>query len=139
MTNIDARGHERADPATRMNMRPMLRTRLRTEAGNVSVLFTVNPGRRTMGDNLYLLERVARDVASAYEQAVFERQRLPRTACRFTGVAALIFGLPCPLAAVVAHLAWALPLRELPTCGSLLPGVSMSVAGTVLLRLGRRV
>jgi len=133
MTSLDARGHAGADRET-----AMLCTYLRSEAGNIAVLFTVNPGRRTTGEDLHLLERVARDVAVAYEHAVLERQALWHTACRFTAVAALIFGIPCLVAAVVAHLAWALPLRELPTRGALLPGMSLSLAGVVLLRLARR-
>jgi len=106
-----------------MNTRALLCAPLRTATGNVGVLVVVNPEHPTTGEDLNLLER----------------QALLRTACRFTGVAALLFGIACVLAAVVAHLAWAVPLRELPTRASLLPGVSMSVAGAFLLRLARRV
>ena len=122
-----------------MNTRALLCAPLRTAAGNVGVLVVVNPEDPTAGEDLNLLERVASEVAAAYEQAMLERQALLRTACRFTAVAALFFGIACVLAAVIAHLAWALPLRELLTRASLLPGASMSVAGAVLLRLARRV
>ena len=106
-----------------MNTRALLCAPLRTATGNVGVLVVVNPEHPTTGEDLNLLER----------------QSLPRTACRFTGVAALLLGMACTLAAVVAHLAWALPLRELPMRASLVPGVSMSVVGALLLRLERRV
>ena len=121
-----------------MHARAMVRTRVRTEGGNVGVLFVVNPGRRTTGKDLDLFERVARQVTSTYEHAMLERQRVSRTACRFMGVAALSFGIACLVAAVVAQLAWALPLRELLTRASVLPGVSLSMAGAFLLFLARR-
>ena len=121
-----------------MSTRAMVRTRFRTEAGNVGVLFVVNPGRRTTGKDLDLFERVARQVTTTYEQAMLERQWISTTVCRFLGIAALLFGIACLVAAVVAQLAWALPLRELPAHASVLPGVSLSMAGAFLLFLARR-
>ena len=86
-----------------MHARAMVRTRVRTEGGNVGVLFVVNPGRRTTGNDLDLFERVVRQVTSTYEHAMLERQRVSRTACRFMGVAALFFGIACLVATVVAQ------------------------------------
>jgi hypothetical protein len=54
---------------------------------------------------------------------------------RLVGFALLLAGVACALVAFVAHLAWAPPLTELPSRGSLLPGVLFGCPGLILIQV----
>jgi putative ABC transport system ATP-binding protein len=57
---------------------------------------------------------------------------------RLVGFALLLGGVICTVVAVLAHLAWALPISELPRRPALLPGVLFGSAGLVLAAMGSR-
>jgi hypothetical protein len=54
------------------------------------------------------------------------------------GLAFIVLGIGLALAAVVAHLAWALPLRELPLRSGMVDGEVLLAIGVALVLLGRR-
>jgi hypothetical protein len=53
------------------------------------------------------------------------------------GIVLVGLGLGLALAATVAHLAWALPLRELPLRPGMIDGEILTVLGVVLMLFGR--
>jgi hypothetical protein len=61
-----------------------------------------------------------------------------RTACQVIGAAFAALGLGLGLAAVIAHLAWALPLAELPAHPRALPAIVSTLVGVGLLLIGWR-
>jgi hypothetical protein len=53
------------------------------------------------------------------------------------GLVLIVVGLGVALAAGVAHLAWALPLRDLPLRPGMVDGEVLAAAGAALVLLGR--
>jgi len=73
---------------------------------------------------------------------VYERKRiddlLERQLRRFAGLVLLVLGIVCGAGAVLAHLAWALPLGELAARPALQAAAVATATGTALVGLGRR-
>jgi GAF domain-containing protein len=116
---------------------------LRTRAGNIGVLEVINPvgGRFDAGD-LAFLEALAADVAVACEKArLYDRLRgetlALRQICRVAGLGLAAVGLVFAAGAVYAHLARALPLRELAARPAMQTGALLVAAGITLARVAR--
>src|SRR5262249_45190881 len=111
--------------------------------GNVGVIEVVNPAAHALtAEDLEFLEALGNDIAVAHEKALlYERLRGEvvglRQVCRFAGVGLLIAGVLLSLGAVAGHLAWALPLRELPTRPGMLAGLVALVVGAALIGVAR--
>jgi GAF domain-containing protein len=139
----DPRFYAGVDRATGTTTRALLCAPLRTRTGTIGVLEVVNPlaGAFAPGD-LEFLEALAADVAVACEKArLYERLRgetvALRRVCRLAGVVLAGVGVALAAGTALAHLAWALPLRELPGRPGTLAGVLLAVAGIALARVAR--
>jgi GAF domain-containing protein len=137
----DARFYSGIDRATGATTRAILCAPLRTRMGNIGVLEVINPVAGSFEpDDLTFLEALAADIATACEKArLYEQLRREtvslRQVCRAGGFGLAVIGLLFIVAAVYAHLAWALPLRELPSRPALLMGVVLVAWGLVLARI----
>jgi hypothetical protein len=110
---------------------------IRTSTGDIGEVQIGNPVERrfTSGD-LLLLEVVAGQVAVAYERTLREahaRREASIALCAMVGWALVFVGFLCGLAATSAHLAWALPLSELPSRPSMLPALLFTLGGGLLI------
>ena len=139
----DQRFYPGVDQVTEMKTRSLLCAPLRTEWGNVGVIEVVNPppGSVTTED-LRFLEVLASDIAVAHEKVLLnERLRSEvvslRQAFMFVGAGVALVGVVLGAGAMIGHLAWALPLSELPTRPGVLFGVFCLLAGGTLLAVGR--
>lgn len=138
----DPRFYTGVDEATRMTTRAILCAPLRSRSGNLGVIEVVNPAANALtADDLEFLDALAADIAVAHEKAMlYGRLRGEvtslRQVLRLTGIALLGLGALVGVGSLVGHLAWALPLSELPTRPGILGGVVSVVVGTVLIRLG---
>lgn len=139
----DSHFYPGVDAATGTTTRSMLAAPLRTSNGTIGVIEVINPRNPGEGD-LALLEALGSDVAVAHEKAALyaalraEVMGLRRLA-RLSGVALGAIGGGLAGAAVVAHMARALPLRELIGEPGLLLGVLVGLAGVLLALAVRRV
>src|SRR5262249_33733220 len=116
---------------------------LRTRSGPIGVLEVVDPRQdRFSGDDEDLLRALADVAAAAYEQARFPQRVGAASAFRTVGVVTgfglLALGLLSLLGALYVHLAWAIPLSELPARPGSWSGFFAALAGGALLRLCRR-
>jgi GAF domain-containing protein len=138
----DTRFYTGVDQATQMTTRALLCAPLRSRSGNIGVLEVVNPATTALSaDDLEFLDALAADIAMAHEKAMlYDRLRGEVTSLRqllrFAGVAVLSLGAVVGLGSLFGHLAWALPLSELPTRPGVLGGAALIVVGSVLIRLG---
>ena len=137
----DPRFYADVDRQTTMTTRRLLCSPLRTAAGIIGVIEIVNPSRPLAPDDTVFLEALAADVALAHERvALAEQLRDEVTALRrattLVGTGLVVLGLVVAGGATLAHLAWALPLRELVFRPGIWFGVGAVGAGLVLLRLG---
>jgi GAF domain-containing protein len=138
----DARFYTGVDQATQMTTRALLCAPLRSRSGNIGVLEVVNPATTALtADDLEFLDALAADIAIAHEKAMlYDRLRGEvtslRQVLRLAGVTLLGLGALVGAGSLVGHLAWALPLSELPTRPGIVGGVVSIVVGTVLVRLG---
>jgi GAF domain-containing protein len=134
----DDRFYKGIDDKTQMTTRSLLCAPLRTRTGNIGVIEVVNPSADclTQGD-LEFLETVAADVAIACEKAqLYQRLRGEivglRQVCRIAGLVLMAAGLLFAIGAVVSHLAWALPLRELASRPAPVLGIVAALGGGLL-------
>ncbi len=138
----DPRFYTGVDQATQMTTRALLCAPLRSRSGNIGVLEVVNPAPTALtADDIEFLDALAADIALAHEKAMlYERLRGEvtslRPVLRIAGVTLLGLGALVGVGSLVGHLAWALPLSELPTRPGIVGGAVSIVAGTVLVRLG---
>lgn len=137
----DPRFFAGVDAATGTTTHVVLCAPLRTSEGTIGVIEVVNPRGRGEGD-LKLLEALGSDVAVAHEKAALYaalRQEVAglRRLARLGGLVLAAIGASLVGAAVLAHLARALPLGELVGEPGVTIGVLVGVAG-VLLTLGVR-
>ncbi len=140
----DARFYVGVDQLTGLSTRAILCAPLRARNDEmIGVLEVVNPTTGPLSaDDLALLETLASDIAVAYEKADLQgrlRQEVIglRQVFRVVGVgvtllAALVIG-----AGVFTHLAWALPLHELPFRPVVWGGVVALLTGIGLTAVGR--
>jgi GAF domain-containing protein len=139
----DPRFFSGIDQQTNMTTRALLCAPLRTRSGNIGVIELVNPAADSLtADALEFLETLAGDVAVACEKALlYESLRGEvdglRRACRTAGFGLIGVGILFVLGALLGHLAWALPLRELPTRPGMLMGVAGMAVGALLLAVAR--
>jgi GAF domain-containing protein len=139
---VDPRFYAGVDQATRMTTRAVLCAPLRSRSGNIGVIEVVNPAPNALTtDDLEFLDALAADIAVAHEKAMlYDRLRGEvtglRQAVRIAGIALLALGALLGMGGVIAHLAWALPLRELPTRPGILGAIVSVVVGVALLGIG---
>ncbi len=138
----DRRFYAGVDRVTQMTTRAILCAPLRSRAGNIGVIEVVNPAPNALtADDLEFLEALAADIAVAREKAMlYQRLRGEvtglRQAVRAAGVGLLALGALLAFGAVIGHMAWALPLSELPTRPGIVGGVVSVTLGVVLIGLG---
>jgi len=139
----DPRFYSGVDQATKMTTRSVLCAPLRSPSGNIGVIEVVNPapGALTQED-VEFLEALAADIAVAHERALlYARLRGEvtnlRQACRRVGAGLALVGLVVGAGGIVGHLAWALPLAELPGRPGVLGGGMAVAVGVFLLAIGR--
>jgi GAF domain-containing protein len=138
----DPRFYAGVDRATQMTTRAILCAPLRSRSGNSGVIEVVNPAASALTtDDLEFLDALAADIAVAYEKAMLYAHLRGevtglRQALRAAGVGLLVLGGLLALGAFVGHMAWALPLRELPTRPGILGGVASGILGAALIALG---
>ena len=139
----DPRFFQGVDQVTQMTTRTVLCAPLRTEAGTIGVLEVVNPppGSVTPGD-LEFLEALAYDIAIAHQKV--EMHELlhgeligVRQVSRFAGMGLIGLGIVMVGGAVLNHLAWAIPLRELIWRPGPWVGLVATLTGLFLIALGR--
>jgi GAF domain-containing protein len=142
-TSKDDRFFDGVDRGTAMQTRSLLCAPLRSRSGNVGVIEVVNPapGLCTPED-LEFLEALAGDVAVAHENAaLYDRLRGEliglRQVCLFAGLALTALGLLVGAGTLMAHLARALPMRELLGRPGLWAGVGSTAAGVALIAVSR--
>jgi GAF domain-containing protein len=138
----DPRFFAGVDRETAITTRSVLCVPLRTAWGTIGVIEVVNPGVAVEDQaDVEFLEALAEDVAVAHEKvALHERLQAEvlglRQACRMAGAALLGLGILCLVVAIVVHLAWALPLAELPGRPGVLLGLLGIGLGGVLFAVG---
>jgi GAF domain-containing protein len=138
----DPRFYRGVDQATQMTTRAVLCAPLRTRSGNIGVIEVVNPNAaRLTADDVEFLDALAADIAVAHERAMLHAQLRGevtglRQAVRVAGMALLALGGLLVVGGVIGHLAWALPLGELPTRPGILGGLTTIGAGIALIALG---
>jgi GAF domain-containing protein len=139
----DTRFYGGVDHLTGMTTHALLCAPLRTSGGNIGVIEVVNPSPGSMTTNdLEFLEALASDISVAHERVLlYERLRGEVASLRqvssLAGLLVLAAGLLAAGAAAVGHLAWALPLRELPTRPGMVTGMIGVLVGALLLAVGR--
>jgi signal transduction protein with GAF and PtsI domain len=139
----DPRFYSGVDQLTNMTTRSVLCAPLRSRSGNIGVVEVINPTRgHFTTDDLEFLAALADDIAVAYEKALLhERLRSEviglRQVCGFAGFGLVGLGLVVGLGATVAHLAHALPLRELPSRPRMWVGGLLLLIGGLLLGVAR--
>jgi GAF domain-containing protein len=139
----DPRFYKGIDDQTRMTTRSLLAAPLRTRSGNIGVIEVVNPAAEYLTQtDLEFLETLGADVAVACEKAqLYDSLRGEvlglRQACRVAGLTLFAGGLLFVIATVIGHLAWALPLRELPTRPGPVLGLVATLGGGVLYSIAR--
>ncbi len=137
-TSQDSRFFAGIDAQTQMTTRALLCAPLRTRTGNIGVIEVVNPAPELLTQSdLDFLETVAADVAVACEKAqLYERLRGEvvglRQVCRVAGVLATAAGAVVAASSAFAHVARALPLRELFTHPPFVLGILGVLGGGVL-------
>ena len=136
----DSRFYPGIDQATGITTRAILCAR--TRIGNIGVVEVINPMRDRFAADLAFFEAIAVDLAVACEKArLYDRLRREtlglRQVCRVAGLALIAVGLVCGVGALYAHVAWALPLGELPTRPAMLTAVLLLVAGAALVGVAR--
>jgi GAF domain-containing protein len=138
----DSRFYAGVDQATQMTTRAVLCAPLRSRSGNIGVLEVVNPASTALTtDDLEFLDALAADIAVAHEKAMLYEQLRGevtglRQMLRVAGTALLGLGALLGIGGLIAHLAWALPLRELPTRPGILGGLASIGLGVALIALG---
>jgi sigma-B regulation protein RsbU (phosphoserine phosphatase) len=139
----DPRFYRGVDASTGMTTRAVLCAPLRTSWGAIGVIEVVNPAPEALtADDLELLEALAGDIAVAHEKVLLgERLRREavglRQVCGIVGGGLVLAGLVSSVVAVVGHLAWALPVRELPARPGMVGGLAGVLVGLVLLAVAR--
>ncbi|MBI3783523.1 MAG: GAF domain-containing protein [Deltaproteobacteria bacterium] len=142
-TTQDPRFYKGIDAQTHMTTRCLLAAPLRTRSGNIGVIEVVNPDPEYLTQaDLEFLETLGADVAVACEKAqLYDSLRGEvlglRQVCRVAGLTLVAGGLLFVIGAVVSHLAWALPLRELPTRPAPVLGLVATLGGGVLYSIAR--
>lgn len=138
----DARFYTGVDQATQMTTRALLCAPLRSRSGNIGVLEVVNPAPTALtADDVEFLDALAADIAVAHEKAMlYERLRGEvtslRQVLRLAGAALIGLGGLVEIGGLIGHLAWALPLSELPTRPGILGGLAAIVLGAAFTGLG---
>jgi len=138
----DRRFYAGVDRATHMTTHALLCAPLRSRSGNIGVLEVVNPAATALTtDDLEFLDALAADIAVAHEKTMlYQRLRGEvtglRQVLRLLGLGLLAVGALLWVGAVVGHLAWALPLSELPTRPGVLGGFVSIAVGTAFIALG---
>jgi GAF domain-containing protein len=139
----DPRFFPGVDQSTGMTTHAVLCAPLRTRSGNIGVIEVINPQQGTFTpEDAEFLEALAGDVAIAYEKALLYADLQAevfglRQACRVVGLVLVGAGLLFGTGTVLGHLAWALPLGELPTRPGMLAAVGALLVGGILVALGR--
>jgi GAF domain-containing protein len=140
--STDPRFYTGVDRATHMTTRALLCAPLRSRSGNIGVIEVVNPAANALTtEDLDFLEALAADIAVAHEKAMLYEQLRGevtglRQAVRTAGIGLLALGAVAAGGALVAHLAWALPLSELPMRPGIVGGVVAVALGIALIALG---
>lgn len=138
----DQRFYAGVDLATHMTTRALLCAPLRSRSGNIGVLEVVNPAATALTtEDLEFLDALAADIAVAHEKAMlYQRLRGEvtglRQVLRMVGIGLLGVGALLWIGGLVRHLAWALPLSELPTRPGILGGLVSLALGAAFIALG---
>ena len=98
--------------------------------------FYAHVDRRTNMETRFV-EALAAEIGGVYERKRLD-DLLGRQLRRFAGLVLLVLGIVCGAGAVLAHLAWALPLGELAARPALQAAAVATATGTALLGLGWR-
>ena len=138
----DPRFYQDVDRKTSLTTRAVLAAPLRTEWGIIGVVEVINPGNPWTHEDQEFLELLASDIATAHEKVALHEQLQGeviglRQTCRLAGVGLGLIGLLSCLGATFVHLAWALPLRELPSRPGMWLGAISFAAGIALLAVAR--
>ena len=140
--STDARFYTGVDRATHMTTRSILCAPLRSRSGNIGVIEVVNPAPNALtAEDLEFLDALAADIAVAHEKAMLYEQLRGevtglRQALRVAGIAFLALGALVAGGATIGHMAWALPLSELPTRPGIVGGGIAIILGVALVALG---
>ena len=134
----DPRFYAHVDRQTNMETRAVLCAPLRTGQGPVGAIEIVNPASGSLGpSDVRFVEALAAEIGGVYERKRLD-DLLGRQLRRFAGLVLLVLGIVCGAGAVLAHLAWALPLGELAARPALQAAAVATATGTALLGLGWR-
>jgi GAF domain-containing protein len=138
----DPRFYTGVDRATHMTTRAILCAPLRSRSGNIGVIEVVNPAPNALtADDLEFLDALSADIAVAHEKAILYKQLRGevtglRQAVRAAGIGFVALGVLLALGALIGHMAWALPLSELPTRPGIVGGAVSVILGIALIGLG---
>lgn len=139
----DPRFFDGVDRRSHLTTHALLCAPLRTRAGNIGVIEVVNPASGAFSaEDLEFLEALANDIGVAHEKArLYEQLRGEvlglRRLCALGGAGMAAIGVLFILATLLGHLAWALPLRELPTRPGIISGALALLTGAFLIGIGR--
>jgi GAF domain-containing protein len=138
----DPRFYEDVDRKTAITTHAVLCAPLRTEWGNIGVIEVVNPRAALTQEDLEFLEALAGDIAIAHEKVALHEQLEGeviglRQVCAAAGATLAAVGAFSCLAAAFVHLAWALPVRELPTRPGVWLGAISLTVGFALFAVAR--
>jgi len=142
-TSKDLRFYSGVDHKSQAATHSLLCAPLRSQSGHIGVVEVINPSSTSRGrEDLELLETLATDIALAYEKAaLYEQLRSEVTSLRWasTAIGYGLFGagLAVCVGTVLAHVAWAQPLSELPTRVGLWIGTATMLAGGGLVAVAR--
>jgi len=142
-TAQEPRFYSGVDEQTTMKTRALLCAPMRVGTDVVGVVSVVNPAPEALtADDLAFLETIASDIAVAHEKVLlYDRLRGEviglRQATRLAGAVLLVVGLAVAAGAVLAHLAHALPLRELVGRPGPWLGGTLVAFGALLWAVGR--
>ena len=140
--STDSRFYAGVDRATQMTTHAVLCAPLRSRSGNIGVVEVVNPAPNALtSEDLDFLDALAADIAVAHEKAMLYEQLRGevtglRQAVRAAGIGLLALGALLGLGATIGHMAWALPLSELPRRPGIVGGAVSIVLGVAFIALG---
>jgi GAF domain-containing protein len=140
--SADPRFYAEVDRKTSVSTRAVLCAPLRTAWGIIGAIEVVNPARPWTPEDLEFLLALAGDIAVAHEKVALQEELRGevvglRLVLALLGTGLLALGGLTVVAATLVHVAWALPLGELPTRPGMLLGLVLVLVGGVLLAVGR--
>jgi len=138
----DSRFYGGVDQETGLVTRAVLCAPLRTRGGNVGVIEVINPAEKPTKDDLEFLDALASDIAVAQEKALlYDQLRNEAVGLRqvlsIAGGILFVVGVLFTFAALIGHLARALPLVELPARPAMWIGLLAALGGALLFGVAR--